>query len=131
MRITDATVVICSPGRNFVTLKITTEDGVSGLGDATLNGRELAVAAYLRDHLVPLLIGRDAPLLAETLADVPHTVVGTLEAAVAEARRLAPKLGAEVVLLSPACASFDQFASFEARGDRFAKLARASIREPA
>ena len=34
-------------------------DGVTGLGDATLNGRELAVASYLRDHVVPLLIGRD------------------------------------------------------------------------
>ncbi|WP_255951328.1 D-mannonate dehydratase ManD [Streptomyces odontomachi] len=57
--ITGAKVIITSPGRNFVTLKITTSDGVTGLGDATLNGRELAVAAYLRDHLVPLLIGRD------------------------------------------------------------------------
>jgi mannonate dehydratase len=60
MRITDAKVIICSPGRNFVTLKIVTEDGVSGLGDATLNGRELAVASYLSDHVIPLLIGRDA-----------------------------------------------------------------------
>jgi len=47
MRIIDAKVIVCSPGRNFVTLKITTEDGVYGLGDATLNGRELAVACYL------------------------------------------------------------------------------------
>ena len=60
MRITDAKVIVCSPGRNFVTLKITTEDGVYGLGDATLNGRELAVASYLADHVIPLLIGRDA-----------------------------------------------------------------------
>jgi mannonate dehydratase len=60
MRITDVKVIVCSPGRNFVTLKIITEDGVYGLGDATLNGRELAVASYLSDHLVPLLIGRDA-----------------------------------------------------------------------
>lgn len=60
MKITDAKVIVCSPGRNFVTLKIVTEDGVYGLGDATLNGRELAVASYLTDHLVPLLIGRDA-----------------------------------------------------------------------
>src|SRR5499426_2522298 len=60
MRITDATVNICCPGRNFVTLKLVTEDGVHGLGDATLNGRELAVASYLSDHVVPLLIGRDA-----------------------------------------------------------------------
>jgi mannonate dehydratase len=60
MRITDAKVIICSPGRNFVTLKLMTEDGVYGLGDATLNGRELAVASYLTDHVIPLLIGRDA-----------------------------------------------------------------------
>ena len=60
MKIVDARVIVCSPGRNFVTLKIVTEDGISGLGDATLNGRELAVASYLTDHVVPLLIGRDA-----------------------------------------------------------------------
>ena len=54
-----AEVFVASPGRNFVTLQITTADGVTGLGDATLNGRELAVASYLRDHVVPLLIGRD------------------------------------------------------------------------
>jgi len=60
MRISDAKVIICSPGRNFVTLKIVTEEGIHGLGDATLNGRELAVASYLSDHVIPLLIGRDA-----------------------------------------------------------------------
>src|SRR5258707_4871139 len=60
MKITDAKVIVCCPGRNFVTLKVTTEDGIYGLGDATLNGRELAVASYLSDHVVPLLIGRDA-----------------------------------------------------------------------
>lgn len=74
-----------------------------------------------------LLIGRDAPLLARTLAQagVPHSVPGTLEDAVPAANALAVRLGAEAVLLSPACASFDQFAGFEARGDRFAALARA------
>jgi mannonate dehydratase len=60
MRIVDAKVIVCCPGRNFVTLKLVTEDGVHGLGDATLNGRELAVASYLSDHVIPLLIGRDA-----------------------------------------------------------------------
>ncbi len=59
LKITDAKVLICSPGRNFVTLKIITDQGIYGLGDATLNGRELAVASYLQDHLVPCLIGRD------------------------------------------------------------------------
>ena len=66
MRIVDAKVIICSPGRNFVTLKLVTEDGIYGLGDATLNGRELAVAAYLSEHLVPLLIGRDARRIEDT-----------------------------------------------------------------
>ena len=59
MKITDAKVFVCSPGRNFVTLKIFTDEGIYGLGDATLNGRELAVASYLADHLIPCLIGRD------------------------------------------------------------------------
>ena len=49
-----------------MTLKIVTEDGIYGLGDATLNGRELAVASYLRDHVVPLLIGRDARRIEDT-----------------------------------------------------------------
>ena len=66
MKIVDAKVIVCSPGRNFVTLKITTEDGVHGLGDATLNGRELAVESYLSDHLIPLLIGRDASRIEDT-----------------------------------------------------------------
>src|SRR3981189_1191358 len=66
MRIIDAKVIVCSPGRNFVTLKVTTEDGIYGLGDATLNGRELAVASYLTDHVIPLLIGRDARRMEDT-----------------------------------------------------------------
>ncbi|MDR0848777.1 MAG: D-galactonate dehydratase family protein [Propionibacteriaceae bacterium] len=58
--IASAEVLVTCPARNFVTLKITTVDGVVGWGDATLNGRELAVASYLRDHIAPLLIGRDS-----------------------------------------------------------------------
>jgi len=60
MPITDARVIVTCPGRNFVTLKIETADGSFGLGDATLNGRELAVVSYLSDHVLPCLIGRDA-----------------------------------------------------------------------
>lgn len=59
MKITGATVNITSPGRNFVTLKIETDEGIYGLGDGTLNGRELAVASYLTDHVIPCIIGRD------------------------------------------------------------------------
>ncbi len=70
------------------------------------------------------LIGRDADILAGTLAQhgVPHSRAGTLEAAVPAAYAAARAGGAPVVLLSPACASFDQFSGFEARGDRFRAL---------
>ena len=57
--IVSADVIVTCPARNFVTLKIVTRSGVTGIGDATLNGRELAVASYLKEHVVPNLIGRD------------------------------------------------------------------------
>jgi len=59
MKIESAKVIVCCPGRNFVTLKIETDQGVYGVGDATLNGRELAVVSYLQDHVIPCLIGLD------------------------------------------------------------------------
>lgn len=59
MKITNAYTITASPGRNFVTLKIETDQGVYGIGDATLNGRELAVVSYLEDHVLPCLIGKD------------------------------------------------------------------------
>jgi len=60
MKITNAKVIVTCPGRNFVTLKIETDEGLTGIGDATLNGRELSVASYLTDHCIPNLIGKDA-----------------------------------------------------------------------
>lgn len=59
-------VIVTSPGRNYVLLKVMTDDGVVGWGDATLNGRELAVASYLRDHIAPILVGRDARRIEDT-----------------------------------------------------------------
>ena len=59
MKITNAYVNITSPGRNFVTLKVETDEGLYGLGDGTLNGREMAVASYLTEHVIPCIIGRD------------------------------------------------------------------------
>ena len=66
MQIVDAKVIVTCPGRNFVTLKLTTDEGITGVGDATLNGRELAVAAYLEHHVCQLLIGRDASRIEDT-----------------------------------------------------------------
>jgi mannonate dehydratase len=66
MKITAARVVVTCPGRNFVTLKIETDQGVHGIGDATLNGRELAVMSYLEGHVIPCLIGRDPRRIEDT-----------------------------------------------------------------
>jgi UDP-N-acetylmuramoylalanine--D-glutamate ligase len=74
------------------------------------------------------LIGEAAQDFAATLAGkAEHAVVGTLDRAVAEAARDAEASGlkAPVVLLSPACASFDQYPNFEVRGDKFRELVRA------
>ncbi|MDN5655789.1 MAG: bifunctional D-altronate/D-mannonate dehydratase, partial [Kocuria sp.] len=66
MRIEKAEVFVTSPSRNFVTLRITTDDGVTGIGDATLNGRELAVAAYLKEHVCQLLLDKDPSTIEDT-----------------------------------------------------------------
>ncbi|MGM0583064.1 MAG: UDP-N-acetylmuramoyl-L-alanine--D-glutamate ligase [Pseudomonadota bacterium] len=68
------------------------------------------------------LIGEAAEGFAEALGETPHVVCGDLETAVA--RAAAEAQPGETVLLSPACASFDQFPDFEARGDAFRRLAR-------
>lgn len=70
------------------------------------------------------LIGEAAPAFAATLGErIPYEISGTLDVAVENAARDAGLTGRdEVVLLSPACASFDQFRNFEVRGDRFRQL---------
>ncbi len=69
------------------------------------------------------LIGEDASNFALTLeGQVPYTVCGTLDKAVADASAAATSNAPATVLLAPAAASFDQFPSFEARGDRFREL---------
>jgi UDP-N-acetylmuramoylalanine--D-glutamate ligase len=71
-----------------------------------------------------LLIGDAAPIFAKRLEEEGYSNyedMGTMEKAVARAGELAKQHDASVVLLSPACASFDQYANFEARGDDFRK----------
>jgi UDP-N-acetylmuramoylalanine--D-glutamate ligase len=74
------------------------------------------------------LIGEAAEEFAGTLeGEVPYERCGALDAAVARAAQDAAASSAAepVVLLSPACASYDQFRNFEERGDRFRELVRA------
>ncbi|WP_229682520.1 UDP-N-acetylmuramoyl-L-alanine--D-glutamate ligase [Siccirubricoccus deserti] len=101
-------------------------------GTAKEGGIE-SLAPYFPRIAEALLIGRDAPLLAATLTahGVPHRILGTLEAAVPAAAAAARAGAAPVVLLSPACASWDQFSGFEARGDRFRQLVTTLAQERA
>ncbi|MDY6781965.1 MAG: UDP-N-acetylmuramoyl-L-alanine--D-glutamate ligase [Cyanobacteriota bacterium] len=72
-----------------------------------------------------LLIGEAAPIFAQRLQQIGYEtweVVETMENAVARAAELVELLDAAVVLLSPACASFDQYRSFEHRGEHFRQL---------
>ncbi len=89
------------------------------------------LAPYFPRIVHALLIGQDAPALAAQLGQTPHDIVDTLEHAVPAAQEAARRHGAEVVLLSPACASFDQFSGFEARGRRFAELVHGLVERAA
>jgi UDP-N-acetylmuramoylalanine--D-glutamate ligase len=82
----------------------------------------LAFEAAKRGVAKAYLIGEAADEIAEALADagVRFSDSGTLEQAIADAYEDAER--GEVVLLSPACASYDQFRDFEDRGERFREL---------
>ena len=152
--VADKTIVaglVSYPGLPHRQQLVATVDGVAFVNDSkatNADAAERALVCYDRvvwiaggmakeggiEPLVPLfprvaralLIGRDAPQFAETLtrAGVAFETVGTLEAAVPAAFAAAKADGAAVVLLSPACASWDQFTGYDQRGDRFAELAR-------
>jgi UDP-N-acetylmuramoylalanine--D-glutamate ligase len=138
------------PGLPHRQQRIVTVDGVTFINDSKATNADAAdVALNCYDRLiwiaggmakeggiVPLvphfpriaramLIGRDAPVFAATLAEhgVPFDMVETLDAAVPAAFAAAKREHAPVVLLSPATASWDQFRSYEHRGERFAELA--------
>ena len=80
---------------------------------------EAVAAAHVK---IAYLVGEATAGLAEALghASVPFLIAGTLERAVAEAASAAEP--GEIVLLSPACASYDQYANFEERGQEFRRL---------
>jgi UDP-N-acetylmuramoylalanine--D-glutamate ligase len=138
------------PGLPHRQQRIVTVDGVTFVNDSkatNADATERALVCYDRviwiaggmakeggiEPLVPLfphiaralLIGRDAGELAATLGrhGVAFDIAGTLEAAVPAAFAAAKLDDASVVLLSPACASWDQFTGYDQRGDRFAQLA--------
>jgi UDP-N-acetylmuramoylalanine--D-glutamate ligase len=152
--------LVSYPGLPHRQQRIVTVDGVTFINDSkatNADASERALVCYERliwiaggmakqggiEPLVPLfprvaralLIGRDAPEFAATLTrhGVPFDTVGTLEAAVPAAFSAAKSDHAPIVLLSPACASWDQFTGYDQRGDRFAELAHAlqSTHEPA
>ncbi|MDF5726059.1 MAG: UDP-N-acetylmuramoyl-L-alanine--D-glutamate ligase [Rhizonema sp. PD37] len=79
-----------------------------------------------------LLIGNAAPIFAQRLKDVGYSnyeIVETMERAIPKSAELAKQHQASVVLLSPACASFDQYANFEQRGDHFRELCLTLLQE--
>lgn len=110
-----ARALACYPSLVWIAGGIAKEGGIASL------------APWFPHVAHAVLIGRDAPMLAATLDahSVPYTLAGTLDQAVPAAFAAARGLGAGTVLLSPACASFDQFPGFDARGERFAELVAA------
>ncbi|MDE8346578.1 MAG: UDP-N-acetylmuramoyl-L-alanine--D-glutamate ligase [Acidocella sp.] len=97
-------------------------------GGVVKSGGIETLAPYFPRIEKAFLIGRDGHLLADTLNQhgIANQYVETLEQAVPRAFTHAAHHGVATVLFSPACASFDQFANFEVRGDLFAQLARAA-----
>jgi UDP-N-acetylmuramoylalanine--D-glutamate ligase len=137
------------PGLPHRQEKVGVIDGISFINDSKATNAESAARALVCypkvvwiaggqaksggiEPLVPLfpriakafLIGRDAAMLAATLTQhgVACEEVGTLERATAAALAAARAGAADIVLLSPACASWDQFTGFDQRGDRFRAL---------
>lgn len=95
-------------------------------GGEAKTGDDLAWIRAIRERTkTVLLIGSAAPAFAQRLHESNYEaveVVETMERAVARSAELAQQMGVRIVLLSPACASFDQYQNFEQRGDHFRQL---------
>ncbi len=95
-------------------------------GGEAKKGEDTAWINQIKSKAVSvLLIGDAAEAFAKRLTEENYSnfeIVETMEKAIIRSSEIAPKLGAKVVLLSPACASFDQYQSFEHRGDHFRQL---------
>lgn len=65
MKITEVKTLLTCPGRNYCIVKIVTDEGIVGYGDATLNGRELAVKSALDNHIANFLIGSDSDRITD------------------------------------------------------------------
>ena len=93
-------------------------------GGKPKTGGITALACFFPRVARAYLIGEAAEDFGRTLGTVPHIIAGTMERAVTLAAEDAAQSSAEepVVLLSPACASFDQYPNFEVRGDDFRRL---------
>ncbi|MBW4464268.1 MAG: UDP-N-acetylmuramoyl-L-alanine--D-glutamate ligase [Pegethrix bostrychoides GSE-TBD4-15B] len=95
-------------------------------GEAKAGDDTLWMQTIRERAAVVLLIGRAAPGFAQRFEQIgqPSEIVETMEQAVRRGADLAEQLGAQNVLLSPACASFDQYSDFEQRGEHFSQLCR-------
>ncbi|MEA5464456.1 UDP-N-acetylmuramoyl-L-alanine--D-glutamate ligase [Leptothoe sp. PORK10 BA2] len=125
-------------GIDFINDSKATNYDAAEVGLASVNGPAILIAGgadkegddtvwldrIQKNAVQVLLIGDAAPRFSQRLIDVGYghfETVGTMENAVKRSKEIALELKAKVVLLSPACASFDQYANFEARGDDFRK----------
>jgi UDP-N-acetylmuramoylalanine--D-glutamate ligase len=144
-----AEAILTFPGLAHRQERVATIDGISFVNDSKATNAEAAAKALVcYDHIYwiaggvakeggissldsyfprirhAFLIGEAADLFARSLGAVPHSLVGDLKTAVEAAYAMARRDGhhGSVVLLSPACASFDQYSGFEARGAHFREL---------
>lgn len=94
-------------------------------GEAKAGDDQAWLAQIQAKAAAVLLIGNAAPTFAQRLEAVGYRnyqIVETMDKAVTQAAKLAKQYQASVVLLSPACASFDQYTNFETRGEHFRQL---------